>query len=131
VRVVGKIFVSAVVFIGIFLFSFWLVFVQIVPEGMDGLATGAALLTALIAATLTWAGMNARAGGILTTMMTWGAISGAIGFCGGFFGPMMFAPAANQGPLLGIFITGPAGFVAGIVGGLIYGTRRRAHTGLV
>lgn len=130
-RIAGKLLVSAVVFFGIFFFSYWLVFVQIVPEGMDWLATGAALLTALIAAALTWAGMSARGGGILTTMMAWGGISGALGFCGGFFGPMIFAPAANQGPLLGIFITGPIGFVVGIVGGLVYGIRRRARPGLV
>jgi predicted transporter len=50
-----------------------------------------------------------------------GAISfGAVCFCAGFFGPMIFAPSANQGPLLGIFITGPIGFVLGGFGGLIY-----------
>lgn len=48
-------------------------------------------------------------------------ILGTVGFCGGFFGPIIFAPEANQGPLLGIFITGPAGFaLGGIVGG-VYG----------
>jgi uncharacterized membrane protein YeaQ/YmgE (transglycosylase-associated protein family) len=38
---------------------------------------------------------------------------GIIGFTFGFFGPMIFTPDANQGPLLGIFITGPLGAVAG------------------
>jgi hypothetical protein len=32
---------------------------------------------------------------------------------------MLFAPGANQGPLLGIFITGPAGVLIGAIGGLI------------
>jgi hypothetical protein len=53
---------------------------------------------------------------------------GALGFCGGFFGPMIFTPEANQGPLLGIFITGPLGFIVGGMGGLIYAlwrSRRR------
>ena len=35
--------------------------------------------------------------------------TGGIGFAGGFFGPIIFMPGANQGPLLGIFITGPLG----------------------
>ena len=48
-------------------------------------------------------------------------ILGGIGFCGGFFGPMIFAPDANQGPLLGIFITGPLGFVLGGIGGALVG----------
>jgi hypothetical protein len=59
---------------------------------------------------------------------SWAAVVGALGFCGGFFGPMIFTPEANQGPLLGIFITGPLGFIVGGMGGLIYAlwrSRRR------
>lgn len=55
-----------------------------------------------------------------------GAVIGAIGFCTGFFGPMLFAPDANQGPLLGIFITGPLGAVLGAIGGFVYGIRQRS-----
>jgi hypothetical protein len=47
-------------------------------------------------------------------------VTGGIGFSAGFFGPILFAPEANQGPLLGIFITGPLGFVLGAVGGFAY-----------
>lgn len=43
---------------------------------------------------------------------------GTVGFLLGFFGPMVLVPEANQGPLLGIFYTGPFGFVAGLVWGL-------------
>lgn len=39
-------------------------------------------------------------------------ILGGLGFVAGFFGPMIFAPEADQGPMLGIFITGPAAAVA-------------------
>jgi energy-converting hydrogenase Eha subunit B len=45
---------------------------------------------------------------------------GFIGFIGGFVGPIIFTPEANQGPLLGIFITGPLGFVVGGLGGLLW-----------
>jgi hypothetical protein len=48
-------------------------------------------------------------------------ILGGIGFIGGFFGPMIFAPEANQGPLLGIFITGPLGAILGGIGGALVG----------
>jgi len=44
---------------------------------------------------------------------------GGIGFAGGFVGPIIFAPGANQGPMLGIFITGPLGFVIGLAYGAI------------
>ncbi|WP_156254980.1 hypothetical protein [Sandarakinorhabdus oryzae] len=45
---------------------------------------------------------------------------GLIGFVGGFFGPMLLTPDANQGPMLGLFITGPGGVViGGLCGALI------------
>ena len=49
----------------------------------------------------------------MRTVMLGGMLVGAIGFAIGFVGPMIWAPDANQGPLLGIFITGPIGFVTG------------------
>ncbi|MFN0008254.1 MAG: hypothetical protein ACKVXR_10125 [Planctomycetota bacterium] len=55
--------------------------------------------------------------------LKWAAIGavalGGIGFAGGFFGPILLAPDANQGPLLGIFITGPLGFLLGGILGAI------------
>ena len=52
-------------------------------------------------------------------------ITGAIAFAAGFFGPILLTPGANQGPLLGIFITGPLGLVLGALGGAIYWMVRR------
>jgi hypothetical protein len=49
----------------------------------------------------------------LKHMLIGGAILGSIGFALGFFGPIVWTPQSNQGPLLGIFITGPLGFVVG------------------
>ena len=40
---------------------------------------------------------------------------GGIGFSAGFFGPMVFDPSANQGPLVGVLISGPLGAVLGLV----------------
>lgn len=48
----------------------------------------------------------------------WAVGLGAAGFVLGFYGPMIFAPQANQGPLLGIFITGPGGFFVGLAWGI-------------
>ncbi len=55
----------------------------------------------------------------------WALLLGAVGFALGFFGPMILAPGANQGPLLGIFITGPGGFLLGLAWGLWRALRRR------
>jgi hypothetical protein len=49
---------------------------------------------------------------------------GGVCFLAGFVGPMIFVPGANQGPLLGIFITGPAGTLLGLVWGLARAWRR-------
>lgn len=45
----------------------------------------------------------------------WILILGVTGFAAGFIGPLVFVPEANQGPLVGIFISGPAGFMLGLV----------------
>ncbi len=50
----------------------------------------------------------------------YGIIVGAVCFAIGFVGPIIFVPEANQGPLLGIFITGPLGFILGIILGIIF-----------
>ncbi len=51
-------------------------------------------------------------------ILRWTVVLGVAGFLSGFVGPMMLAPDANQGPLLGIFITGPTGALLGSVLGL-------------
>ena len=56
---------------------------------------------------------------MLKSMFRWAVILGVIGFLGGFIGPMIFTPGANQGPMLGIFITGPLGGVIGAVAGAV------------
>jgi hypothetical protein len=50
---------------------------------------------------------------------------GTIAFLPGFIGPVILSPEANQGPLLGIFFTGPIGFVVGLGWGLVRSARRR------
>jgi hypothetical protein len=47
------------------------------------------------------------------------ATLGAIGFACGFYGPLALNPEANQGPLLGIFISGPLGLGAGAFLGMV------------
>ena len=51
-------------------------------------------------------------------------VCGGIGFAIGFFGPILFLPEANQGPLMGIFVTGPAGVLIGAIAGLFVGINK-------
>ncbi len=58
-----------------------------------------------------------------------GVIIGGISFLAGFLGPIIMTPQANQGPLVGIFITGPIGFVVGIIAGYVYSTLKTREKG--
>ena len=48
-----------------------------------------------------------------------GAILGGVSFLVGFIGPIIFSPESNQGPLLGIFVTGPVGLFVGLAIGAL------------
>jgi hypothetical protein len=48
-----------------------------------------------------------------------GFLLGGVGLMAGFLGPLILSPKASLGPLLGILLTGPLGFVLGaLVGGI-------------
>ena len=51
----------------------------------------------------------------------WALVVGVVGFACGFFGPIALSPEANQGPLLGIFISGPGGALLGAILGVVFG----------
>jgi len=75
---------------------------------------------AIIVGRYVWAHTAGLQAGLISSMFLGALTTGGIGFAGGFFGPIIFMPGANQGPLLGIFITGPLGFVLGGIGGAVY-----------
>jgi uncharacterized membrane protein YccC len=58
---------------------------------------------------------------IWRTSLIWSLVLGGIAFCCGYLLPLVFSPDANQGPLLGIFVTGPIAAAAGFFSGLIVG----------
>ncbi len=88
---------------------------------------GIALLAVLIlAVALDYGAFGDRWRGVARRSLGPALLVGGIGFAAGFFGPMLFAPDADQGPLLGIFITGPAGFLVGLIYGVVREVRRTA-----
>ena len=120
---------SFLVGIATFFFVYWVPFslVSFLP-GYSLLAFVGSLAAAIWAGRYTWQRTDdARDGGVLAMTLTGALVVGGVGFVGGFFGPMIFAPEANQGPLLGLFITGPLGFVLGGAGGFLYALVRRSR----
>jgi hypothetical protein len=92
--------------------------------GFRGLTVLIPLIVAMVAARFGWAHAQDIPKDLLPRIFYGAVLFGGMGFAAGFFGPMIFAPEANQGPLLGIFITGPAGVLIGAIAGLVYGVSK-------
>jgi len=78
------------------------------------------LVAAVAVGRYVWLHTASVPAGLISSMVLGAAIMGGVGFAGGFFGPIIFMRGANRGPLLGIFITGPLGFILGAVAGAAY-----------
>lgn len=105
-------------------FAYWsLIYLGVAFQRFDLLALGMGAVAGLIAAFLFWFSFcmddpNERSRMLWTLAI--GAGIGLICFLAGYIGPIVFTPGANQGPLLGIFITGPLGFLTGCVAGFAW-----------
>jgi hypothetical protein len=112
---------GAVGFLGLLSASWALRNLQYIARGYVNAANiGFAAFEIALCAGCIWFAMNGGRPEVearLGRALRFGAIVGGISFAAGFFGPMVFAPGSNQGPMLGIFITGPIGFLAGLVFG--------------
>jgi hypothetical protein len=99
-------------------------------HGLDPIGAVIASTSATIAILCGWFALRGHVAESRAEMgYAWlgGFLLGGIGFVAGFFGPIILTPGANQGPLLGIFITGPLGFSLGaLIGWFCARFRRRA-----
>ncbi len=68
----------------------------------------------LLCLTFVLRGQDDRTRATLRTASRAGLYTGAAAFLLGFVGPLVVTPDASCGPLLGIFFTGPLGFVVGV-----------------
>jgi hypothetical protein len=105
------------------------VLVVVIPvTGQPWIAHAGALLCAAVASGFMWSRTEPAPRTLVSSVLCGALVLGATGFAAGFFGPMILAPDANQGPLLGLFITGPGGTMIGAVGGFLYWSRWRRAT---
>ena len=96
-------FISAV---ASFYFVFWVGGALTLPLHLPLWITflGSALAAALVARYV-WMHTATIQSGLASSVLVGALATGGIGFVLGFFGPILLRPEANQGPLLGIFIT--------------------------
>ena len=96
-------------------------------HGLDPIGLMLGSFTGIAAALCWWFAFRGHVPEVrarIRLVLRWGMVAGSIGFAIGFFGPILVKPSANQGPLVGIFVTGPLGFVLGIAGGWLYSRYR-------
>jgi hypothetical protein len=108
--------------IGTYLFVYFLPLAWIYssPDSSRVLRVILSVFVALIAGLFVVQKIESFSDELATSIVMGGIIVGSGSFLIGFIGPMLFIPSANLGPLLGIFITGPIGFLVGLVAGGIY-----------
>ena len=87
------------------------------------------LLTTLAALCCWFALRGDRSESLADIRATWrgGWLVGVMCFALGYVGPLVIMPKSNLGPLLGILLTGPLGFVAGVLGTIAYRKLRVPH----
>jgi hypothetical protein len=91
---------------------YWFAIAALPFEG-DSVASALSLAAALAAGGFTLTRVSLTEGSLLASVLRNALTFGAVAFAVGFFGPFLVNPEANLGPLIGIFVTGPLGFLVG------------------
>src|SRR5688500_16328271 len=105
-----RLILTSFVFVASYFFVYWLpLFLLPRVHETPYLPNIISLLVAIALSVFVWKKTSITAYGLASYIIMGGLIVGAIGFILGFFGPIVFNWGGNQGPLLGIFLTGPLG----------------------
>ena len=116
-----RIILTFFAFVASYFFVYWLP-LSLIP-GVHEIALLPNLISLVIAifvSALVWKKTANTSNSLASHIIMGGIIIGSIGFILGFFGPIIFKPDSNQGPLLGIFITGPLSFIIGLISGAVF-----------
>ena len=116
-----RVVLTFLTFVAGYFFVYWVPLSHI--PGMHQIPLLHALISFFIAVALciwVWKQTATTSHSFAYNIIMGGIIFGAIGFILGFFGPIIFTPQSPQGPLLGIFITGPLCFILGLIAGALY-----------
>jgi hypothetical protein len=118
-----RVALAAAAFLGAYVLA-WIVMLLMPFGGLGAIRGLVPPLVACWIAWYVWSNPQSLSGSVSAMAGVGAVIVGGIGFAIGFFGPMLLAPDANQGPMLGIFITGPLGAIVGAIGGALYARRQ-------
>ena len=116
---------AAVAGAGLGLCSLWLGYLNVSRPGWAAewmFWVPVTLLLAALAAFCWWFALTSGSVASRSAMLaSWkgGLWVGGLGLALGFVGPLLLGPDASLGPLLGILVTGPLGFVIGVLGTLV------------
>ena len=116
-----RIILTFFAFVASYFFVYWLP-LSLIP-GVHEIALLPNLISLVIAifvSALVWKKTTNTSNSLASHIIMGGIIIGSIGFILGFFGPIIINPDSNQGPLLGILITGPLSFLLGLISGAIF-----------
>jgi hypothetical protein len=119
-----RLVLAVLAFLGVF-FVVWLLLLLLPLGALEWIGSPVALAAAAYGSWRIWNRTAEGTPSVAVMACLGAAVLGGLGFVAGFFGPMILAPGANQGPLLGLFITGPAGVVIGAIAGAWYGATHR------
>jgi hypothetical protein len=126
VKTLLRIAVTFIAFVATFYFVYWVGGALLLSAKLlSWIPLLVSVLAAIVVARYVWAHTASMEASLASSIFVGALATGGLAFSAGFFGPILFAPSANQGPLLGIFITGPLGFLLGAVGGGLYWFIRR------
>jgi hypothetical protein len=106
--------------IATFYFSFWMGAAALGAKWPIWIPVPLAAVAGFAVGRFIWVRTNSVRLGLARSALLGALVTGGVTFSAGFFGPILFASGANQGPLLGLFVTGPLGFLLGAVGGAMY-----------
>jgi len=101
------------------------VFIPLFTDITESTSIWISIPVVILAGWFAWKSQVGDKIGVIPAIFTGAILIGGISFAVGFFGPMILMPDANQGPLLGILITGPIGLVVGVIAGFIYWMREK------
>ncbi len=121
-----RLVLTVITFVAGFYFTLWIPFSVVLPNRTSNvIPLVSSAVVAVVLAAFVWRRSVSIPEGLAGSTILGGIVVGGVCFVAGFFGPIIFAPQANQGPLLGLFVTGPLGAVAGSVGGAILWLAKR------